>query len=53
MRRLGRPCIVAVVDVDVAGHGRVEDPSVKEGEILMVVVFLMMVLVGLLKERLS
>ena len=40
MRRLGRPCI-AVVDV---GCGRVvigaEDPSAREGEILMVVVFL-------------
>ena len=40
MRRLGRPCIVVVVDVDVVGRGRMEDPSAREGEILMVVVFL-------------
>ena len=40
MRRLGHPCIVVVVDVDVAGRGRVENPSAKEGEILMVVLFL-------------
>jgi hypothetical protein len=54
MRRLGRPCIVVVVDVGrwwvVIGA---EDPSVRVGEMLMVVVLLMMrVVVGLLKERL-
>ena len=53
MRRPGRPCIVVVVDVDVVGRGRVDDPSVRDGEILMVVVLLMMVMVGLLKEWLS
>jgi len=55
MRRLGRPCIIVVVDVDVVGRRRVmigaEDLRV--GEILMVVVLLMMVMAGLLKERLS
>ena len=40
MQKLGRPCIVVVVDVDVVGRGRMEDSSAREGEILMVVVFL-------------
>lgn len=46
MRRLGRPCIVVVVvvDVDVAGRERVENPG---PEILMVVVLLIMVVMGM------